>query len=224
MISFTKTDIANLALIQAGYNTITNFETDPVEIAKKVRVYYKHIYQLLLCVAPWQFATKRARLTRISLEPEDTPFQFEYQFPADALYLWDIYSGEYGEVFSGQEVASYADRYHSLPLAHGSSLVYGVGEVSGNRVLSNRDELNVFYTTSEEVDPSKFSPMFRDQLVRELEIMLIRAKDTGAEELQLKERLYRTEKRANLTRSARQNRKAHTVTPSQIVKSATGRY
>lgn len=224
MSTFTKTDIVNLALIQAGYNTITNFDSDTSEIAKKVRLYYKHVYELLLTVAPWQFATKRAEMTQVSLLPEDSPFDFEYQYPADALYLWDIYSGKYGEVLSGQDVASYANRFHSLPLAQGASILLGVGEVSGNRVLSNQLNLNVFYTSNEDFSPDLFSPMFRDQLVKEIEIMLIRSKDTGAEELALKEKLYSKEKRSNLTRSARQNRKAHQVTPSVIVRNVTGRY
>ena len=224
MTNFTKTDIANLALIQAGYNTITNFDTDTSEIAKKVRLYYMHVYELLLCVAPWQFATKRAEMTRISLDPDDSPFNYEFQFPADTLYLWDIYSGKYGEVFSGQDVATYADKYHSLPLAQGASILFGVGEVSGNRVLSNQASLNTFYTSNEDFSPALFSPMFRDQVVKEIEIMLIRSKDTAPDELQLKEKIYSQEKRANLTRSARQNRKAHQVSPSTIVKSVTGRY
>lgn len=224
MAAFTKTDIVNLALIQAGYNTITNYDSDTSEIANKVRLYYKHIYELLLCVAPWQFATKRAKLTRIALAPNDTPFNYEYQFPVDTMYLWDIYQGEYGQVFSGHDIATYADRYHTLPLAQGASIVSGIGEVSGNRVLSNQEELSVFYTSNEDFDPTLFSPMFRDQLVKEIEIMLIRQKDTGADELQLKENLYRNEKRANLTRSARQNRKAHRVSPSMLVQNVTGRY
>jgi hypothetical protein len=224
MTTFTKTDIVNLALIQAGYNTITNFDSDTSEIAKKVRLYYLHVYQLLLCVAPWQFATKRAELTKISLDPNDSPFNYEYQFPSDTLYLWDIYSGKYGEVFSGQDVASYADRYHSLPLAQGAAILTGIGEVSGNRVLSNQSEISAFYTSNEDFSPALFSAMFRDQIVKEIEIMLIRSKDTGADELQIKEQLYSKEKRANLTRSARQNRKAHQVTPSLLVRNVTGRY
>lgn len=224
MAAFTKTDIVNLALIQAGYDTITNFDSDTSEIAKKVRLYYNHIYELLLCVAPWQFATKRASLTRISLDPEDTPFNYEYQFPNDAIYLWDIYQGKYGSVFSGNDIASYADRYHTLPLAQGASLVSGVGEVIGNRVLSNLNELNVFYTSNEDFDPSLFTPMFRDQLIKEIEIMLVRSKDSSPEELQLKEGLYAKGKRSNLTRSARQNRKAHAVSPSILVKNALGRW
>ena len=224
MTTFTKTEILNLALIQAGYNTITNFDTDTSEIANKCRLYYKHVYSLLLCIAPWQFATKRTELTRISLDPADSPFAYEYQFPVDTEYLWDIYSGEFGEIVSGQDVASYAGRYHSLPLAQGSSILFGIGEVSGNRVLSNQSQLSCFYTSNAEVSPNLFSSMFRDQLVKEIEIMLIRQKDTGAEELQLKEKLYANGKRQNLTRSARQNRKAHSVTPSILVKSVTGRY
>ena len=224
MTAFTKTEIINLALIQAGYNTITNFDTDTSEIANKCRLYYKHVYALLLCVAPWQFATKRAKLTRISLDPSDTPFAFEYQFPADVEYLWDIYSGEFGQVFSGNDVSTYADRYHSLPLAQGASILYGVGEVSGNRILSNNHELSCFYTSNAEFDPTLFSAMFRDQMVKEMEIMLIRQKDTGAEELQLKEKLFANDKRRNLTRSARQNRKAHSVSPSVLVRSVTGKY
>lgn len=224
MTDFTKTEIVNLALIQAGYNTITNFDTDTSEIANKCRIYYKHVYNLLLTMAPWQFATKRAEMTRIELDPADSPFHYEYQFPADTEYLWDIYSGEFGEVFSGQDVAAYASKYHSLPLAQGASILYGVGEVTGNRVLSNRSELSCFYTSNADFDPSLFSAMFRDQIVKEIEIFLIRQKDTGPEELQLKEKLYSKEKRANLTRSARQNRKAHTVSPSIIVRRATGNY
>lgn len=224
MTAFTKTEILNLALIQAGYNTITNFDADTSEIANKCRIYYKHVYALLLCMAPWQFATKRAKLTRISLDPDDSPFDFEYQFPADTEYLWDIYSGEFGAVYSGQDVASYADRYHSLPLAQGASILYGIGEVSGGRVLSNQKELSCFYTSNADFDPTVFSAMFRDQMVKEIEIMLIRQKDTGAEELQLKERLYSKGKRDNLTRSARQNRKAHSVSPSIIVRRVTGDY
>ena len=224
MTAFTKTEILNLALIQAGYNTITNFDSDTSEIANKCRLYYKHVYALLLCVAPWQFATKRAKLTRISLDPDDSPFNYEYQFPADVEYLWDIYSGDFGEIVTGQDVASYADRYHSLPLAQGASILYGIGEVSGNRVLSNQSELSCFYTSNADFDPTLFSAMFRDQMIKEIEIMLIRQKDTGAEELQLKENLYANDKRRNLTRSARQNRKAHTVSPSILVKSVTGKY
>jgi len=224
MITFTKTEILNLALIQAGYNTITNFDTDTSEIANKCRLYYKHVYALLLCVAPWQFATKRAKLTRVAVNSDDSPFTYEYQFPVDVAYLWDIYSGQLGEVVSGQDVGSYADRYHSLPLAQGSSLLYGIGEVSGNKILSNQSELSCFYTSTEDFNPTLFSAMFRDQMVKEIEIMLIRQKDTGAEELQLKEKLYDKGKRANLTRSARQNRKAHTVSASTLVKSVTGRY
>ena len=223
MTTFTKTDIVNFALIQAGYNTITNFDSDTSEIANKVRLYYKHVYELLLVVAPWQFATKRATMTRISLLPSDSPFAYEYQFPADTLYLWDIYSGKFGSITSGQDVASYANSYYSLPLSIGSSLLSGVGEVSGNRVLSNQADLSVFYTSNEDFSPALFSPMFREQVVKEVEIMLIRQKDTGADELQLKEKLYSKEKRANLTRSARQNRKAHTVSPSVIVRNVTGR-
>ncbi len=224
MTTFTKTDIVNLALIQSGYNTITNFDSDTSEIAKKVRLYYNHVYELLLCVAPWQFATKRAKLTRITLDPNDSPFNYEYQFASDTLYLWDIYSGDHGSVFSGGDIASYADRYHTLPLVSGNILMAGIGEVSGNRILSNQSELSALYTSKVDFSPSVFSPMFRDQIVKEIEIMLIRSKGTAADELQLKENLYRNEKRANLTRSARQNRKAHRVTSSTLVKAATGRY
>jgi len=224
MTAFTKTEIINLALIQAGYNTITNFETDTSEIANKCRLYYKHVYALLLCVAPWQFATKRAKMTRILLATDDTPFTYEYQFPADTEYIWDIYSGDNGTVFSGQDVAAYANKYYTLPLAQGTSLLYGIGEVSGNRILSNQSELSCFYTSNADFDPTLFSAMFRDQMIKEIEIMLIRQKDTSADELQLKESLYSKGKRDNLVRSARLNRKAHSVSPSIIVRNVTGKY
>lgn len=83
--SATDIRIASNALQLFGHSSITSFQdgTAGAEIASAL---YESSYKFLLTTYRWRFATKKAKLARLSGKPI-SDYNYMFQIPTDCLYI-----------------------------------------------------------------------------------------------------------------------------------------
>jgi len=84
----SQTDICNRALSMIGANTIATIDEESTE-AIKCRIVYDQIRDETLRCYPWNFAIKRASLSRLSSVPV-FGYTYEFQLPNDCLRVLDL--------------------------------------------------------------------------------------------------------------------------------------
>jgi hypothetical protein len=84
----SPTEICNSALIKIGAELITDL-TNNTKRAILCNEQYKKIRKKLLSSHPWNFSTKRAKLTQLSSTP-DYEFDYEYAIPSDCLRIFRV--------------------------------------------------------------------------------------------------------------------------------------
>jgi hypothetical protein len=135
-------DIANLALMQIGDQTITSF-SDGITRANVVDAFYPIARDAVLEEHPWNFAEKRVALAQIAGDTPAFEFSYFYQLPADCIrvrYI-DETDPEYPH------------------------------KVEGDRLLCDLSAVNLLYTRRV-TDPNRFSPLFVEALMYKLASMI----------------------------------------------------
>lgn len=89
----TKTDIANQALSLIGADSITSFE-DNTSIARRMKTLYDTSRKALLRLHPFQCATKRIRLTPLTVAPE-FGYCYQFQLPDDLIRIINTNTEDY---------------------------------------------------------------------------------------------------------------------------------
>lgn len=137
----SKTEIANLALAKFREGRIASIEstTDPVAVVMNDQ--YDHALQVVLEEHRWNFAGKRATLSKLATAPA-FGWDHQYQLPGDLLRIRDV-NGEDGQASS---------RYY---------------EIEGEALLTNDDTVEITYTASV-VDTGLFTPSFTEALAFKL--------------------------------------------------------
>ena len=148
----SDTDSANVALRLIGQTPITSL-TDGSTTANVVDDVFKELLDDLLRAHPWNFATKRVQLARLSTAPT---FEFDYAYahPADWLRTISVHDNDAG---------------------HGSVL-YRTEEVAGqNAIVSSSDAIYLRYVyrvTDQNLMAADFRRAFQVALARDLAIPL----------------------------------------------------
>lgn len=83
----TSIDIVNQALALLGGGPITSLSGGSVE-ESTARLFYDRVHHALLSEYPWRFASKVARLPKLSTKP--LQFQYAYALPADYIMIQGI--------------------------------------------------------------------------------------------------------------------------------------
>ena len=88
----SEVDVANLALSFVGVTAGINALTDDSAQAYQCNLWIDQSREILLRAHNWTFSTKRAALTSISYDSDDsvlfqTSFSHRYQYPTDALKI-----------------------------------------------------------------------------------------------------------------------------------------
>ncbi len=81
----TKIDICNQALSLIGADSITSFD-DKTSIAKRMKGMYDTSRKALLRLHPFNFATKRIKLSPLTQKP-DFGYEYQYQLPNDLIRI-----------------------------------------------------------------------------------------------------------------------------------------
>ena len=89
-----ETDLVNVALVRIGATVITSL-TDGSTSANAANNIYEHIRDDLLSSHPWNFATKRVKLARLSTDPV-FEFDFAYALPSDWLRTISVHNNDAG--------------------------------------------------------------------------------------------------------------------------------
>lgn len=89
----TKIDICNQALSLIGSDSITSFD-DKTSIAKRMKGMYDTSRKALLRLHPFNFATKRIKLSPLTQKP-DFGYEYQYQLPNDLIRLISASTEEY---------------------------------------------------------------------------------------------------------------------------------
>lgn len=148
----SDTDSANVALRLVGQTTITSL-TDGTPTADVVNDIFEELRDDLLRSHPWNFATKRVQLARLSTAPV---FEFDYAYahPSDWLRTISVHDNDAG---------------------HGSVL-YRTEQVGGqNVIVSSSDAIYLRYVyriTDQNLMSADFRRAFQLALARDLAIPL----------------------------------------------------
>lgn len=108
----SEVQICNLALNKFGNLSITSLQDETKE-ARACKVFYPLMRDLLLTLAPWNFAMKRADISaQLSATPE-FGFTHAYQLPTDCLRVWEVSGSDAEwEVESGELLISQEENIH----------------------------------------------------------------------------------------------------------------
>lgn len=82
-MALSSIELCSSALVKLGANGISSFEDGTAE-ARVASSLYPLVRDALLCAHPWTFATAKAQLARLALEPI-TDHRYAYQLPNDFL-------------------------------------------------------------------------------------------------------------------------------------------
>jgi hypothetical protein len=89
----SKIEIWNMALSFLGVSNPVSDEDEDSREAYACRLFYNTTLEATFRDYDWPFATKREDLALVETDPNDE-WGFSYQYPADAVYLQSILSGE----------------------------------------------------------------------------------------------------------------------------------
>ena len=106
MAVVSKITIASNALLLLGGNTISSFEEESTE-AKIAANLYETAYESILTTHRWRFASKKAKLARLSETPENE-YNYAFQIPSDCLYVAELSTSNY-EIFEDKIFANVTD-------------------------------------------------------------------------------------------------------------------
>ena len=127
-------------MIKLGAEPINNLSDDTKE-ARLCRIQYPNIRDAILRSAPWSFAIKR-----VELSPVVDPLLFgdgnKFQLPQDCVKFFKLYAGE-GYVST--------DTY----------------KIEGDYIVSSLETIQGWYI-SNDVEPEKFDPNFKEALANAL--------------------------------------------------------
>lgn len=109
-MAFTKTQIANRALVRLGARPVTNVDDDDTDEADTVSNLYDIALECLLSETLWTFATKRVLLSTtteaIPFSKDQENLTYSYQRPVDVIRIFDTNdSGAYWRV-EGDQIRS----------------------------------------------------------------------------------------------------------------------
>ena len=89
----TKVDISNQALSLIGADSITSFD-DKTSIARRMKGLYDTSRKALLRFHPFNFATKRIKLSPLTHKP-DFGYEYQYQLPNDLIRIISANTEDY---------------------------------------------------------------------------------------------------------------------------------
>ena len=140
----SETDVCNVALRLVGAKTVTSL-SDGSDNAGVLDDIYTETRDDLLSSHPWNFATKRVQLARISTAPA-FEFDYAYALPSDWLRTVSVHDNDAG---------------------HGTVL-YRAEQVAGqSAIVSSSDSIYLRYV-SRVTDPNLMSSDFRRALALSL--------------------------------------------------------
>ena len=122
-MALSKIDICNHALLKVGADTIASLDvaqatTDPtIFSAKLCNIFFDQALVEILRLYPWNSATKRKQLTRLSEAPA-FKYSFKYALPIDFVRVINLYASTEGyddttewSIESGEVLTDYEEVY-----------------------------------------------------------------------------------------------------------------
>ncbi len=88
----SKTQICNDALTELKDLLITSIDDD-IPQARYLKAVWDTVRDRLLERYPWNFAMKRATLSRLATEP-DFEYDYMYALPTDCISVWNVYDSD----------------------------------------------------------------------------------------------------------------------------------
>ena len=207
--TLSKLDIVNLCLAKTGKATVSTLEGQKTGVVYEASLYYDFHYQQLLALFPWPFATRQELLQKDTRSPHK--YRFAYKYPDSALYMWEISSSKRGFTAYGDtyDVSRIYRRYILSALSEGSyPFGDGLGEIIDGRVESDYFQLYMFYTYTDPIPVSSFTPQFVNLMVSAIDKDLLANSSASVERLQLAEAQHQNMMSKDLASASIENRRA----------------
>ena len=207
--SFSRLGIINVALGRAGYAEVEALE-DTSKAFRQASRFYDARVDGLLGMFPWNFATRKLRMTQTVLpEAHPTGKIYRYDLPSDGVYLWDVYpyrgfSREFNDSWDGIQYP-----YVIFPVVSLGELTLDptVGEFLDGAFYSNYESMYCLYTHNSPVRPQDFTVQFRDTLMLQIEDDLRVGRQKDAETLSVLGGQNKAAREALLVPASYENRK-----------------
>lgn len=209
-------DVVNRARRLAGKERIDNAMEDMSDEGKDSRLVFETSFKSLLSAGPWNFATKRKRLERVSETPIDS-YTFSFLLPTDGLFLWDLYNTGAGRINEISYFLGTQYSYVAFPLNSGLKFLDNTAEIIGNRIASNYSELSVLYTVDQKFPLTTCSQPFIDTLVLNMEEAFFKIKNTDEQDLQYRIGSNEKIRKKRNAQTSKENRKAYSKQDSEII-------
>lgn len=220
-MSTTKLEIINLALGRTYNTTVESLSGELDDTANKALMFYKRCHNHLLSVFPWSFAIERRQLTGRTLslnERVQVGYNFVYDIPQDARFIWEIYLHSRG----GRSYPNdwdYARHYYvSAPYVNVSeNIFYNMkGEFLDGKLYSDATRMWCLLTSDKEIPTQNFSTLYAKVLEDAVVKDLLESKQTSGEEFAIRRNAIESDTRKNLKRMSRQNAEARKNPVSEI--------
>lgn len=102
----SKIEIISNSMILIGANPISSLSEGTEGVVGNAL--YEEIYENLLSIHPWRFATKKQQLSRLT----DTPlnnFSYKFQLPSDLITVLNVYNNHDYEIYKDTLFADYEE-------------------------------------------------------------------------------------------------------------------
>jgi len=138
--STSDVKLASNALIRLGHTTIASF-TDGTAGAEVMSNLFEDSYKALLTQTRWRFATRTQRLSKLTTNPDNTSYQYQYTLPSDMLYVIKASSGSFNKNTNTFQTGSSISNY----------------EIYGDKLYANESDLAIDYISN---IPSNLIPSY----------------------------------------------------------------
>jgi hypothetical protein len=166
----SETGIVNIALARIGVERISSLDSDTVKPARVARDLFDEARDELLRSGTWNFATRRASLSKVSGFTPAFGFDYAYTLPSDFLRVMSVHPVDSVERQVRYQIENISD-----------------GGTPKTVLLSNSNNLYLRYV-AQITDVNRMSPMFRSLLAQKLAVDLGHALDRSNGQIEMHER------------------------------------
>jgi hypothetical protein len=166
----SETGIVNIALARIGVERISSLDNDTVKAARVARDLFDEARDELLRSAQWNFATKRASLSKVSGYTPPFGYDHAYSVPSDFLRVVSVHPVDSVSVQAKYKLENISDS--------------GTPKTA---ILSNSDSLYLRYV-AQITDVNRMTPPFRSLLSQKLAVDIGHALDRSNTQIELHER------------------------------------
>ena len=222
--TLTEAEILNTAADTSGLGIFDDPAADDSLEARRVRLAYKVGINALSSRFPWTFLSKNDDLYKDATYSEPGFYQYRYQVPRDAKFIWEIYKTE--SSFRGLSYTGTGYPFFQVGVGRAFDpevVSRDVAELIDGRIYSNIDGLKILYTRSGVADPEAFSSNFVDLLIMRMQEHILKSRQVSPDSLAVTLRENDAQRDSILSVESLQNRhRGARIEPSETLAKIRG--